>query len=83
MYNNYRSRGFIKTIILIIIALALLKYFFNVSFYDIIHSQVIQDIWSIIKTVFQTLWQLLLILLDILKQLAGTAKTSVQSLNTH
>ncbi|MES2059583.1 MAG: hypothetical protein V4438_00975 [Patescibacteria group bacterium] len=72
-----RSRGFIKTILLVIIALVLLKYFFNLSLNDIIKSQVVQDIWSIIKSLFQTLWGLLLMILDFLKALIATAKDSL------
>lgn len=82
MYKN-NSRGFIKTILLIIVALVLLKYFFNISFSDIIHNQVVQDLWTIIKTLFQTLWQLLLVLLDFLKQLVSTSKDYVQGLKTN
>ncbi len=80
MFRNTSRRGFIKTIVLIIVALILLKYFFGITFYDIIHNQVVSDIWSIIKSLFQTLWQLLLVLLDFLKQLVGVAQSSVNSL---
>jgi len=82
MLRRVRSRGFIKTIILIIVALVLLKYFFNVSAYDIIHSPIISDIWYIIKSLFLILWDLVLALLDFLKQLVATAKTSVSSLKS-
>lgn len=80
MLRNSRRRGFIKMIVIIIVALVLLKYFFNISLNDIIHSQVISDIWSIIKSVLQTLWSLILVALEYLKQLIGVAKTSVESL---
>ncbi len=78
--NNSRKRGFIKAIVLIIIALILLKYFFNITFYDIIHNKVISDIWSIIKTLFGILWDFVLVILDFLKQLLGVAKSSVESM---
>lgn len=81
MYRNTsRQRGFIRAIILIIIALALLKYFFNISFYDILHNQVVTDIWSITKSLLTVFWDLLLVLLDFLKQLVGVAQDAVGSM---
>ncbi len=76
-----RSRGFIMYIVLIIIALALLKYFFNISFKDIFTNQVVVDIWVIVKSLFVVLWDTLLLLLDFLKQLLATAKVFVAGLN--
>ena len=72
-----RSRGFIKSVILIIIALVLLKYFFDISFKDILNTQVVRDIWAIIKSLFQTLWKLALMLFDFLKALIANAKESL------
>lgn len=68
-------------IVLIIIALALLKYFFNISFKDIFTNQVVVDIWVIVKSLFVVLWDTLLLLLDFLKQLLATAKVFVAGLN--
>ena len=72
-----RNKGFIKTIILVIVALVLLKYFFNISLNDILQNQITQDIWSIIKSLFQTLWGVVLTIIDFLKSLLGSAKQSL------
>ena len=80
MLRNSRRRGFIKMIVIIVVALILLKYFFNISLNDILHSQIITDIWSLIKQVFSLFWQIILMVLDLLKQILGIAKTSVESL---
>lgn len=72
-----RNKGFIKTIVLIVIALVLLKYFFDISLNDIISSKIAQDIWSIIKSLFQTLWGLILVVIDFLKALLANAKQSL------
>lgn len=72
-----KNEGFIKMIILIIIALALLKYFFNISLADILNNQITQDIWSIIKSLFQTLWGVVLMILEFLKALIANAKQSL------
>ncbi|HEY4512553.1 MAG TPA: hypothetical protein VJH63_02740 [Candidatus Paceibacterota bacterium] len=74
-----RNRGFIQAIILIIIALALLKYFFNISLADILNNQVVKDIWSITKSLFQVLWQTVQVLFDFLKQLVASAKDFVSN----
>lgn len=76
-----RSRGFVMYIILIIIALVLLKYFFNFSFKDIFTNQVVLDIWVIVKGLFAVLWDTLLLLLDFIKELLATAKVFVAGLN--
>ncbi|MFA6050548.1 MAG: hypothetical protein WC761_05115 [Candidatus Paceibacterota bacterium] len=78
--TNSRKRGFIKAIILIIIALALLKYFYNLTFFDILKSDVVTDIWAIIKSIFGIIWDLLTVMLDFLKQMVGVAQNSVESL---
>ena len=72
-----RNKGFIKTIILVIVALVLLKYFFNISLNDILQNQITQDVWSIIKSLFQTLWGVALMLVDFLKSLLASAKQSL------
>lgn len=76
-----KSKGFIKAIILIIIALALLKYFFNISLKDIASSEVVQDIWSIIKSFFKVVWEIIVLLLDFLKELIATARDFISGLN--
>lgn len=72
-----RNKGFIRTILLVVVALVLLKYFFNISLSDILNSTIMRDIWSIIKSLFQTLWNLLLTIIDFLKALVATAKASL------
>ena len=79
--SRKRSRGFVQFIILIIIALALLKYFFGISVKDIFNNEVVQDILSIAKSLFKVLWDTLLLALDFIKELLATAKTFVGGLN--
>jgi hypothetical protein len=85
--NNYhdgarrRDGGIVKFVVLIIIALALLKYFFNISVKDIFDNQMVQDILSILKSLLRVFWDTLLLLLDFLKQLLATAKVFVGGLN--
>jgi hypothetical protein len=76
-----RDKGVIKFIVLIVIALALLKYFFNISVKDIFDNQMVQDIISILKSLLKVFWDTLLLLLDFLKQLLATAKVFVGGLN--
>lgn len=82
MLNRSRQRGFIRAIVLVIVALVLLKYFFNITFYDIVHSQVVTEVWSLIKQVLALCWQLVLIFLDFLRQLVSVAQSAVQSINS-
>lgn len=83
MYHQSRSRGFIKFVILVIIALALLKYFFNLSFKDIVDNDVVRDIWTIFKSLLKIIWDTLLLLLDFLKELIATAKEFVAGLKSN
>jgi hypothetical protein len=76
-----RDRGVIKFIVLVVIALALLKYFFNISVKDIFDNPVVQDILIIIKSLLRVFWDTLLLLLDFIKQLLATAKVFVAGLN--
>lgn len=78
-----KSRGFIKFIILIIIALALLKYFFGVNLKDIVQNQVVSDIWSIFKSLLKIIWDTILLFLDFVKQLIATAKDFVAGLKSN
>ena len=52
--HNYR-RGFIKKLILIVLALIILKFVFNITLKDIINSEVVKDIWQIIKYLYELL----------------------------
>lgn len=74
------NRGFIKAIILIIIGLAVLKYAFHIELKDIINSQIVTSIWSILKTIFNLLWSLLLIVLDFIKTILVSAKSFIEGL---
>ena len=69
-----RDRGFIGGLILIIIALALLNYFFNWSIFDAANSEqgrntinyikdVLSVVWSYIKVPVLFVWQMIVALL--------------------
>lgn len=69
-----KDKGFIGGLILIIIALALLKYFFNWSIFDAANSEqgrntinytkdVLSVIWSYIKVPVLFVWQMIVALL--------------------
>lgn len=75
------QRGFIKAIILIVIALIVLKYVFHIDFKDIVESKVVASIWSIIKTILGLLWSALLIVLDFLKTILTSAANFLNGLN--
>ncbi len=79
--DHRREKGFIKSIILIIIALALLKYFFNITLKDIADNEVTQNLWIIAKSFFQALWDIIVLLLQFLKELIQTARDFVANLN--
>lgn len=72
-----RNRGFIKTILLIIVALVLLKYFFNITLGDIMNSQIVKDIWEIVKSLFLALWNVVLMIVDLLKSILTSIKNSL------
>lgn len=77
-----RKRGFIKAIILIVIALIVLKLVFKIDLNDIVGSKIIQSIWSIIKSIFHLLWTAVLLVLDFLKALLNTAKNFLDGLSS-
>lgn len=79
--NRSTNKGFIKAIILIIIALALLKYFFGITLKDIANSQVAQDLWAITTSFFKSVWEIIVLLLDFLKELIATARDFITGLN--
>ncbi len=81
--NQRQDRGFIKAIILIIIALALLKYFFGITIKDIVNNEVVQNIWAIVKSLGKIIWDTIVLLLEFLKELIATAKTFVAGLNAN
>jgi len=75
------NRGFIKAIILILVALLVLKFVFHIEIKDILNSKIVLSIWSIIKTVFNMLWAVILIALDFLKAVLTSAKNFLEGLN--
>ncbi|MDO8569669.1 MAG: hypothetical protein Q7R89_02770 [bacterium] len=69
-----RDKGFVGWLILVVIALALLKYFFNWSIFDAASSEqgrntinyikdVLSVIWSYIKTPALFIWQMIVALI--------------------
>ncbi len=72
MQNQENSKGIIKTIILVIIALIILGYFFNIKVQDIFNSGAVQanlsfawsivvKIWSYISYPFQWVWDTIIV----------------------
>ena len=74
------NRGFLKAVILVIIALAVLKFAFHIDLKDILDSKIVTSIWSIIKTIFNMLWSAILIGLDFIKAVLTTAKNFIEGL---
>ena len=62
-----KQKGFLRAIILIIIALVILKYAFGINLSDIINNQVVQDMWNIFKQIFLLFWQAILLCLSYVK----------------
>lgn len=54
-----QNKGFIKGLLLIIIGLALLKYFFNWSIFDAVESKEGRETISYIRNILNTLWSYL------------------------
>lgn len=82
MNRNIRTkRGFIQLIILIIIALAVVKFAYGVTLKDILNSQAFQDIWTIIKSIFALIWQAITLFIEFLKQIILTSKEFMNGLN--
>ena len=50
------SQGFISAIIALVIALALLKYFFNWNVIDFIKSPDVMEVWDYIKRFVLLIW---------------------------
>lgn len=76
-----RNRGFIRTIIVVIVALAILKFVFHVDLKDILDSKIVSTIVSIIKTLLKMLWNAILLGLNFIKALLITAKNFLEGLN--
>lgn len=62
-----KQKGFIRAIIVIVVALVILKYAFGVNLSDIINNQVVQDAWNILKQILLLLWQAILLCLSYIK----------------
>ena len=68
MYRKQRNmKGFIKTIIIIIVALVILQFVFNITIQEIISSKFVKDLISILKSIFELLWDATIIVLDFIK----------------
>ena len=62
-----KQKGFIRAIIVIVVALVILKYAFGVNLSDIINNQVVQDAWNIFKQLLLLLWEAILLCLSYIK----------------
>jgi hypothetical protein len=65
--NQHKNKGFIKTIILIVIALILLKYTFGINLKDIIDSDIVQGVIAVVILLGKLLWKAVLFSIDFLK----------------
>ena len=74
-----KQKGFIKAILLIIVALVILKYVFNVNLSDLINNQIVQDLWSIFKQIFLLLWQAVVLVLSYVKSAIPQIQHSLNS----
>ena len=54
--NNRHERGFISTIIVIVAALVLAKYYFDFNIIDFLKSPNVVEIWDYIKRFFEIIW---------------------------
>jgi uncharacterized MnhB-related membrane protein len=75
------KRGFIKAILLIVIALAVLKFVFKIEPKDLLENTLVSSIISVIKTFFNLVWSALLLLLDFIKAVLNSAKVFLDGLN--
>lgn len=80
-----KDEGLVKMVIVLVIALALLKYFFNWSIFDALESERGRDTVFYIRNVLNTLWSYLEapvkyiwneIVLPLISQVIGNLKTS-------
>lgn len=51
-----KNRGFIKTIIIIVVALALLKYFFDFDILEFLRSDAVKNVFGTIWHIISTIW---------------------------
>ncbi|MFA6463811.1 MAG: hypothetical protein WCV55_02295 [Candidatus Paceibacterota bacterium] len=82
MKNKQKQKGFIKAILLIIVALVVLKYAFGVNLSDIINNQVVQDAWNIVKQLLGLLWQAIIISINYIKSAIPQMQQFLNSVQT-
>ncbi|MEI8337851.1 MAG: hypothetical protein WCF92_01740 [bacterium] len=80
MQNKQKQKGFIKAIIVIIIALVVLKYAFGMNLSDILNNQVVQDAWNIVKQLFGLLLQAIIIALNYIKSAIPQIQQAINSI---
>ncbi len=54
--DHFRQNGFISKVVLIIVALAIVSYFFKWNIVEWVHGDQFQTIYSYIKKLFSILW---------------------------
>ncbi len=79
--NSLKTRGgFIRIIVVIVLALVILKFVFNVDVKDILESRFIADLISVTKAIFKLIWDAVLIALELLKMIISKANEFIKSL---
>ncbi len=76
---NKKQKGFIRAILLVIIALVILKYAFGVNLNDIVNNQVVQDSWNIFKQLLELLWQAIILSLNYVKSAMPQVQQALNS----
>ncbi len=77
MNRKNKQGGFLTTIIIIIVALVALKYFFNIDVRDLLKSQIVLEIWNLIKQLFGLIWQVIVNILDFISLVTDKIKNSL------
>ena len=79
--NSLTTRGgFIRIIVVIVLALVILKFVFNVDVKDILESRFIADLISVTKAIFKLVWDAVLIAFELLKMIISKANEFIKSL---
>lgn len=81
LLKRSQKRGFIKLIVLIIIALIVLKYVFHIDVKDILDSKIVQDIWVILKKIFDLLWDAIMLTLKFIVLILEKTKDFLSGLS--
>lgn len=74
------NKGFVKTIVLIVIALIVLKYTFGINIKDIIDSDIVQGVIAVILTVAKLLWKAVQLSVEFLKVAVLYIKDFIQGI---